>query len=118
MLTDGVNHPLYFHAPLLSSNFLLSDMWCQVDWVLVVEKDTVWRLISQCGFPQLNRCLLVTVRQRYSDKLLEENVSSLQSVTCVGAEELTMLLLCVTRIAVILPRVCVVFCTSFIPNFR
>jgi hypothetical protein len=37
-------------------------MTCDVDWVLLVEKDTVWSKIAQSAFPQLNRCLLITVR--------------------------------------------------------
>lgn len=37
-------------------------MTCDVDWVLLVEKDTIWSKIAQSGFPQLQRCLLITVR--------------------------------------------------------
>jgi DNA topoisomerase VI subunit A len=46
------------HVPLYAC---ITGMTHDVDWVLIVEKDTVWSAIAQSGFPQLHRCLLVTV---------------------------------------------------------
>jgi hypothetical protein len=41
-----------------------SGMSCDIDWILLVEKDTVYTKMAQAGFPQMNRCLLLTVNTK------------------------------------------------------